>query len=219
MEIDRLKAHAKSHKRLLIRCFVLLDILILGIVTNYLLIGRSARYILLQDQLSTQRVAVVLGGGVDPDGPRPLVQERLDAGAKLYKDKKVQKLIVSGDNRVKAYNEPEVMKKYLVQKQGISSKDVIEDFAGRSTYETCERTRKVFDVTAAIFVSESAHLPRVIYTCRSFGIEAYGFASDGQAAGRLQLSQRFREVLARTKASLNIYVVGEKTVLGDRIKI
>jgi vancomycin permeability regulator SanA len=35
----------------------------------------------------------------------------------------------------------------------------------------------------------------------------------------LRLGQRWREVLARNKAILNVYIIGEETVLGDPIPV
>lgn len=111
------------------------------------------------------------------------------------------------------------MKNYLVNEKGLDPNVIQLDNAGRSTYETCERASKIFGLTEVVLVSESTHLPRAIYTCRSFGIDAYGYASDGQSSAGLKVGQRFREVLARTKAGINVYIVGEKTVLGERIDI
>lgn len=203
--------------------FGLLVILII-IAMNYFIVGSYGKYILhdtgvISRQLNQiQTVGVVFGGGVENGQPRPLLKDRLDTAAKLLKGHTVRKLIVSGDNRFEDYNEPKVMQDYLVRQHGIDPELVQQDNAGRSTYETCERAKKIFGLDKALLISESTHLPRAIYLCRSFGIEAYGYKSDGQASHGLQVGQRFREIAARTKATINIYILGERTVLGQKIK-
>lgn len=168
---------------------------------------------------SESLVGVVFGGGIEDGKPRQSIQRRLDAGASLLETNKVRKLVLSGDNRFHGYNEPEAMWNYLVQEKGVPADKLQMDNAGRSTYETCERTKKVFGLGQALLVSESSHLPRAIYLCRSFGIEATGYASDSQPSSGFMTWQNFREIWARAKATINIHVIGEKTVLGDAIPL
>lgn len=173
----------------------------------------------LRDIASGIHVGIVFGGGVSEDEPLPLVRDRLDTANELLELGYVDTLVLSGDNRSLDYNEPLVMYNYLVDEKG-TNPDMLEvDFAGRSTYETCERARKIFSLERAILITESTHLPRAIYLCRHFDISAYGVISDGDASSGLKAGQRWREVLARSKAVFNAYVVGEKTILGDRINI
>lgn len=197
---------------------------IFAITLNYMLIGRYEQYVFrdtarLAEKFGTDKpVGIVLGGGVTDDGkPMPLLQDRLDATAKLLDEGHIRKVIVSGDNRFKSYDEPTVMRDYLIREKSIDPSLIQPDFAGRSTYETCERARKIFELHKTVLISESTHLPRAVYLCRSFGVEAYGFKSDGQSSSGLKIGQRWREVLARTKATLNVYILGERTVLGEKI--
>lgn len=195
---------------------------LLAVLVNYAAIGRYDKFIYAQkDQLPSNSsvVGLVFGGGVDNGKPRPLLQDRLDTAATLLAEGRVRKLIVSGDNRVVSYNEPQAMKDYLINEKRVAAQDIQLDNAGRSTYETCERASKIFSLKKVVLISESTHLPRAIYTCRSFGVEAFGFRSDGQSASGMMVGQRFREVLARTKATLNIYFIGEETILGKKIKV
>jgi len=168
---------------------------------------------------SNIQIGIVFGGGVNADEPLPLVRERLDTAAMLLERGTVQKLILSGDNRALDYNEPAVMYTYMVEQKGIDPDKLQLDFAGRSTYETCERANKIFGINEALLISESTHLPRAIYLCQHFGIDAYGVKSDGQASSGLKVGQRWRETLARSKAVFNAYVIGEQTILGDKISL
>lgn len=173
----------------------------------------------VSSRLSTDpRIAMVLGGGIDASGkPRPVLANRLDAGIKLYKEGMVDRILVTGDNRTEAYNEPEAMFAYLVE-SGIPEGDITRDFAGRSTYESCERARKVFGIKQMVAVTQTGHLDRTIYLCRSFGIETYGFVAD-RAGTSPRIGQVFREVIANTKAVFNVYFIGEQTILGEEVLI
>ena len=103
------------------------------------------------------------------------------------------------------------MENYLLS-AGVPSEILTKDSAGFSTYESCERASKVFNVSRAVAVTQSGHLDRAIYLCRSFGIETYGFAAE--RAGRFaRYGQIVREVGSNIKAVFNVYVIGEETRL------
>ena len=214
---------AEHHKQLVLISGCLVTLGLVTIVSNYLFIGRYDRYVLRDQSQVVQAfgqdkpIGIVLGGGVTDDKPLPLLRDRLEAAAKLLHDGQIRRVIVSGDNRFFGYDEPTVMRNYLVHEKGINPDLIQPDYAGRSTYETCERAQKVFDLNKTLLISESTHLARAVYLCRSFGIEAYGYRSDGQSSAGLKVGQRWREILARTKATINIYIIGEKTVLGEKI--
>lgn len=170
-------------------------------------------------QLSkTIKIGIVFGGGIRDNKPLPLLRDRLLTAKDLLQDGVIEKLVLSGDNRFLEYNEPQVMYTFLID-QGVDPQRLQVDYAGRSTYETCERAKKVFNVHEAILISESTHLPRAIYLCEHFGVTAYGAASDGKSSAGLEVGQRWREILARNKAVFNVYFIGEKTILGDPIKL
>lgn len=176
---------------------------------------QSAEVIELSDDIT---VGIVFGGGVSNEFPLPLLQDRLDTAKKLLDSGRVDTLLLSGDNRSPFYSEPDAMYTYLTD-LGVDPSKLQPDYAGRSTYETCERAKKVFGVTKGFLISESTHLPRAVYLCRHFGIDAHGVKSDGQASSGLKLGQRWREVLARDKAVFNAYILGENTVMGDQISL
>ena len=224
--MQRVVNFAKHHrKRIVTIGGGITTILLVFVVSSYVHIGGYGRYTTadrsaLKSQLDDDRpVGIVLGGGIKDGKPKPLLKGRLDTSAELLKSGLVRKLIVSGDNRFVHYNEPQVMKNYLVREKGIDPDKIQLDNAGRSTYETCERAQKIFELKKTVLISESTHLPRAVYLCRSFGVEAYGFSSDGEATNGLRIGQRWREVVARAKANINIYLIGEQTVLGDKIKV
>lgn len=180
----------------------------------YAIIEPNNKYILEESDGEKARVGIVLGAGVNKDGkPFKELQARLDVAAEALEAGRVERLILSGDNRFENYNEPDAMKDYLIETRHIPAAKLQPDYAGRSTYESCERASKVFGLKKTILFSVRSHLPRAIYLCRQFGIETYGVASHVEANNQIR-----REAMARVKALINVYIKGEPTVLGERIK-
>lgn len=185
-------------------------------LANYVIVQRYSSQTVQPEDISNGQIGIVFGGGVTDTEPLPLLKDRLDTAKRLLDSGVIDKVLLSGDNRTLDYNEPNIMFWYLI-KNGVDSTELQRDFAGRSTYETCERAQKIFGVKRGVLITERAHLPRAIYLCESFGVEALGVASDGKSASGLQIGQRWREVLASNKAIFNKYIIGEKTILGDPI--
>jgi len=117
-------------------------------------------------------IAIVLGAGLRRDGtPTLVLQDRITTAVALYQQRKVMKLLMSGDNSVENYNEPEAMRRFAVQ-LGVPEHDIVLDYAGFRTYDTCFRAKHIFNVDEAIIVTQSFHLPRALYLCRELGIFA-----------------------------------------------
>jgi vancomycin permeability regulator SanA len=115
-------------------------------------------------------VALVLGAGIRNNStPSQVLEKRLEASVDLYNRAKVKKLLVSGDNSSEYYNEPEVMKNYLL-KQGIPEEDIIQDFGGRRTLDSCWRAKNAFKVEKLYVVTQQFHIGRTTYLCRSVGL-------------------------------------------------
>lgn len=194
---------------------VLLAIPVVLMTVSYYKINSHQQYVLNQQSKDRVSIGLVLGAGINKQGkPYDELKARLDKAADELQNKRVATLILSGDNRLENYDEPTAMKKYLVETRNIAPEKLTLDFAGRSTYGSCERAAKVFQVKKLIIFSAASHLPRAIYLCRHFGVEAYGVASGVEANNSTR-----RELLARVKAIYNTTVVGEKTVLGGPINL
>jgi SanA protein len=160
-------------------------------------------------------VAVVFGAGVYPDGRlSPMLRDRMDTAIDLYRAGAVRKLLVSGDNRFVDYDEPGRMHAYAVA-QGLPAQDVVRDYAGRRTYDTCYRARSIFGVERAILVTQRFHLARAIFTCRNLGIDAIGFSADR----RIYWSNAYyqaRDALATVVAWWDVTIARPAPVLGPR---
>jgi vancomycin permeability regulator SanA len=177
----------------------------------YLLVAKNTQYVIKNEDARSQphvKTGIVLGSLITKDGrPYYQLESRLNVAAEAVKQGRVDQLILSGNKRP-GYDEPAAMQRYLTQNKNIEPSKLYTDNAGHSTYETCERAAKVFNVRRAVLFSAESHLPRAIYLCRHFGIDTIG------VAGKIQTSDNgSRELLARTKAVFNVYTYGEQTDL------
>jgi SanA protein len=162
------------------------------------------------------QVAIIFGAGLTRDGtPSPVLRDRVATGADLYFSGKVQKLLMSGDNRYVDYNEPGAMAAYAAD-LGVPWEDIVLDYAGRRTYDTCFRARHIFGVDDAILVTQRYHLARAVYTCNRLGIDAQGIPADRRRYWPASyLRWRVREIGANLIAIWEIWVTRPLPVLGQ----
>jgi SanA protein len=162
------------------------------------------------------RIAIVFGAGVWSNGePSPILFDRVATAVDLYKAGRVNKLLLSGDNRVANYNEPAVMRE-TAMKLGVPEADLVEDFAGRRSYDTCYRAREIFGVERAIVVTQAFHLDRVMYLCNGLGIDTIGVVADRQPYGSGRYGWETRELVSRVWAWGNINLGASKPIFGEK---
>ncbi len=151
-------------------------------------------------------VAIVFGAGVLKNGnPSDVLKDRLNSAKELYDIGKVKKIIVSGDNRFENYNEPESMFNYLVNVAGVPAEDISQDFAGRRTFDTCKRAKEIWNVSDAVLVTQTYHLPRALFTCTGLGIDTVGYSATKQ---EYVMSKYYyiREFVAKFLAFKDVYI-------------
>ena len=163
-----------------------------------------------------RRVAIVFGAGLRRDGtPTAILRDRVETAADLYSSGKVEKILMSGDNRFEDYNEPEAMRQYALA-LGIPTQAIALDYAGRRTYDTCYRAKAIFRVESALLVSQKFHLPRALFLCNTLGLESEGVEANQRRYRRISLLiWNLREQLATVGAFLDVYVSNPLPVLGD----
>jgi vancomycin permeability regulator SanA len=123
----------------------------------------------------------VFGAGLNrAGGPSAMLYDRVATAVNLYFDDKIDKLLMTGDNSAVNYNEVEVMRKTAVD-MGIPDEDIVLDYAGFSTWDSCYRARDVFGLSEATLVTQRFHLPRALYACKELGVQAVGVAADIQS--------------------------------------
>lgn len=166
---------------------------------------------------STAPVAVVFGAGLRWDGtPTPVLRDRVKTASELYFSGKVNKILMSGDNRFVNYNEPGAMHAYALS-LGVPEEDIVLDYAGRRTYDTCYRAREIFGLDDVILVTQGFHLPRALYTCNSLGVNASGVSADQrQYHQRSLIYWHLREAFATVVAFWEIHITRPLPVLGEK---
>ncbi|NPA06280.1 MAG: hypothetical protein GXO54_02630 [Chloroflexi bacterium] len=176
------------------------------------------RIVTLEDAPS-RPVAVVFGAAVYPDGrPSPVLEDRVRTAVALYHAGKVDKILMSGDNRTVHYNEPAAMIA-LARALGVPADALAPDYAGRRTYDTCWRARHIFGLREVILVTQQFHLPRAIYLCRSLGLDPIGVPADRRAYRGAWWFGGAREFVARLRAWWDVHVWAPPVVGGEPIPL
>lgn len=168
------------------------------------------------EEVTTERVAIIFGAGLRPDGSAgPVLRDRVETAVDLYKAGKVDKLLMSGDNRFVEYNEPQAMRQYALS-FGVPDEDIVLDHAGRRTYDTCYRASEIFQVDSAILVTQSFHMARALFLCNSLGVESIGVEADNTYFRKIsRLIWNTRELFASSQAIWDVYVAKPIPVLGE----
>ncbi len=167
----------------------------------------------------TERVAVVFGAGLLRSGqPTPVLFDRVATAAELYRLGKVEKLLLSGDNRFVNYNEPGAMQKAALS-LGVPESALVLDYAGRSTYDTCYRAKAIFGLTRAVLVTQAFHLPRALFICETLGLQTVGVVADRRKYGPALTWWSLRETLATTNAWVEVNLTHPVPVLGEPLPI
>lgn len=181
--------------------------------------GRYADRIYRQPtEVPGSTAAIVFGAGYWPSGRLSnALADRMEMAIALYEMGKVNKLLLTGDNRVADYNEPAAMADFA-QARGVPREDLVLDYAGRRTYDSCYRARAIFGVEEAILVTQAFHLPRALFTCDQLGLSVVGLAAD-QRGYRRALWYEVRELAALSRAWLDLNLVHPLPVLGEPIPV
>jgi len=143
---------------------------------------------------------------------------RLKAVSELYRQGKINAIIVSGDNGTVYYNEPMDMKKALVELQ-IPDSVIYLDYAGFRTFDSVIRAWKIFGQKKFTFVSQRFQNERAVFIGRSYGIEIIAYNAQ-DVTTYSSFKTMVRELFARVKVFLDIYVLNQQPrFLGEPVII
>lgn len=179
----------------------------------------AARVFLTYQAVPPRTAAIVPGASVTSRGePSAVLLDRLETARQLYLRRKIRRVLVSGDNRTRYYNEPQAMRHWLTG-HGVPDRHIFVDYAGQRTLDTMERAARVFQVRDAIICTQTFHLHRSVFLAQHAGIDAVGMVSDRRHYDR-SLADRGREYVARTLAFFDIFLLGtEPRHLGPPVPI
>ncbi|URL05764.1 YdcF family protein [Avibacterium sp. 21-595] len=142
--------------------------------------------------------------------PNLFYSYRLLAANNLFKERKVDYLLLSGDNRTMEYNEPRTMFKDLI-KMGIPEEFMYLDYAGFRTLDSVIRADQVFKAHSITIITQRFHCERALFIAKYHNIDAICFAADYPSG---YMFVRFREFFARLQAVLDLLVEKEPHFLG-----
>lgn len=192
--------------RLGVPFFMLMLLIDLG--TSYLV--RERVYTHLTD-LPYRKYTVVLGtakfyvAGV----PNLYYKYRLDAAKYVYHSRRTDFLLMSGDNKTPYYNEPKTMTRDL-EKMGIASEVIQQDYAGYSTLDSVVRAAKVFKLEPFTIISQQFHCERALMIAMVKGIDVVCYTAKHPDS---PYKVRIREFFARTVMAFNLLLSVEPTTL------
>ena len=194
-----------------------------GAVLAFILLTNTVFYVTTKQYIynsasdaPSAEVALIPGAAILPNGaPTSIFIDRVDTAIDLYKEGKMLKILVSGDNSTVSHNEVNPVRLYLLSK-GIPDQDIFLDHAGFDTYSSMYRARDIFGVTSVLITTQSFHLPRAVFTARRLGIQSYGVRAD---VGHILFRNYVREAFAAEKAVFDLVFHTKPKYLGDTIPI
>lgn len=202
------KATTKKRISLRKRLFMmglLLAALPVGLNLHMIVTTHHALYTDLQ-KLPKTRYGLVLGTSpLMTDGNTNLFyQYRILAAAELFKEHKIEKILISGHHDSIHYSEPREMKADLI-KLGVPESALITDGAGYRTLDSIVRAREVFGLQHFTIISQRDHNYRAAFIARAKGMDVNAYCAAMPPADA-SLKVGSREFLARVKAYLDLYV-------------
>nr|WP_260338275.1 ElyC/SanA/YdcF family protein [Vibrio ponticus] len=161
------------------------------------------------DEVQPHNVAVVLGtskylGKVLNE----YYLHRIDAAIELYKQDKIANFLLSGDNAHRSYNEPWTMKRDLLRAE-VPEERIFLDYAGFRTLDSVIRAKEIFDTDNFLIISQQFHCERALFIANFHDIQARCLAVSGPTK-HSGYKVRIREVFARAKAVLDLYITRAK---------
>lgn len=210
-----------SKRRHFLWLFLVVSILIIVIFVPIGIVKYSYKSKAFSDikKLPERKVALVLGAAIwGKNTPSHVLEDRLLSAVELYRAGKAEKLIMSGDNGHEGYSEPQTMKNYA-EKEYVLPEDIVLDYAGFRTYDSCYRARDVFGQREVVIVTQDFHLARALYICNELGLDAVGYRADIRELNDSTLNSA-REFFASWLAWWQINITKPKPkFLGDQEKV
>jgi SanA protein len=169
--------------------------------------------------IASNDVGLLLGTSKAAKGGMNLFfKYRIEAAASLFFEGKIKHIIVSGDNHIAYYNEPEEMKNELI-KLGVPDSCITLDYAGFRTLDSVVRCEKVFGQKKFTIISQLFHNERALFIAKKSGLDCIAFNAK-DVPGNYGIKTSIREYFARGICVLDIYILNtEPKFLGTKVEI
>ncbi|MEE1972185.1 ElyC/SanA/YdcF family protein [Maribacter flavus] len=195
---------------------ILLSLIVCNILINSFAEGKTYSNL---TSIPKNKVGIILGTAknIKGGGSNPYYEYRLKAIVSLFKAKKIEFILVSGDNGSIYYNEPTTIKNDLVS-SGVPADKIFLDYAGFRTLDSMVRAKEVFGLDDVTVISQKFHNERAIYIAHKNELNAIGFnAKDISLESGLKV--QLREYFARVKVFIDLALNTRPKFSGDKIKI
>lgn len=200
---------------------VLLILPVLAIIFSHITIelGSSGKTFDQIKDIPKNKVGLVLGTAsrLVEGGVNPYYAHRIEATVSLFKAGKIEFVLVSGDNGTIYYNEPNTIKKDLID-AGIPEEKIFLDYAGFRTLDSVVRAKEIFGLDEVTVISQEFHNERAIYLAKHKGLKAIGFNAKG-IEGNEATKVHFREYFARVKVFMDLLLNVQPRFYGEKIEI
>lgn len=207
-------------KILLIILLVFLFLSFMTIFINIHMISSTKEQIIELDDITDINdfdAIIILGCRVNGDSPSLMLVKRLEKGIEVY-NKINTKILLTGDNSRKDYDEVNVMRDYLIGSD-IDSKDIVLDHAGLNTYDSIYRAKYIFEAKKVVIVTQRYHMYRALYLANELDLEAVGIVADDIPQKGIMLKNKIREILSRDKNYFKVLFKPKSKYLGEVIPI
>ncbi|UOX33460.1 YdcF family protein [Flavobacterium sediminilitoris] len=208
----------KKYKKSLLSLFVLLLIVIS--ISNYTIQknAKNKTYSTI-NSIQKNKVGLVLGTSkyLKSGALNLYFKYRIDATVELYKNNKIDFILISGDNGNEKYDEPTDFKNELIS-EGVPANKIFLDYAGFRTLDSILRAKLIFGLDQFTIISQQFHNERALYLANKNGINAIAYNAK-DVSKRYGIKVKIREYFARTKVFLDILFKVKPKFLGPKIEI
>jgi SanA protein len=137
---------------------------------------------------------------------------RIDAAEQLYKARKIDQILISGDeNSLDGVNETECMRDSLVAR-GIPTNAIILDGKGYRTISSVINANKVYGLKSFTIISQKFHNERAIYQAEHLGLDVknlQAYNAKDPKSRRAYLTT-IREYFARVKMFIDLMYLNDR---------
>lgn len=202
-------------KKLIVWSIILSSLILVAIPLTCYQITKTHAKELLYDNIESipyNQVALLLGTTPqtrDGNGVNMFFVYRLDAVEQLFKARKVDYILISGDeNSLDGVNEPQCMRDSLIAR-GIPETHIELDGKGFRTINSIIRGNRTYGLESFTIVSQQFHNERALYLSNHLGLpvrNVIAFNAKSPMSRKTYITY-IREYFARVKMLLDIYVI------------
>jgi len=211
MKISNVLNFVKAHRASLATGLALAAILVSGLMTYAdRACARAAQGRVFQSvaDVPERQIGLVLGTSRETRHGKPNLhfKQRIEAAAALFRAGKVKHLLVSGDNHIASYSEPDDMRDALVA-AGVPASAITCDYAGFHTLDSIVRAKEIFGVPRCTIITENFHCPRALWIASQHSLDAIAFAAPDVRLKSWSIRADAREQLARAWCTVDACVL------------